>query len=76
MKVIIRSGFELVMEREQQYIPDFFLYYQTFSKYYPHQAAKMRQCLYYYLNPISSSPQLNTFIKNWTAHLLEAFKFL
>lgn len=43
MKVMIRSGFELVMEREGQYTPDLFLCYHTFYR-----------CTHYYLNPVES----------------------
>lgn len=50
-KVIIRSGFEVVMERVGKYTTDLYLCYQAFSEYYPNWSSKMNIMLYYYLNP-------------------------
>lgn len=73
MKVVIRSGFELVMEREGQYTPDLYLCYQTFSKYYPEQEHSMRTCLHYFLNPVESSDKFKDFLKAFGNWLVAAF---
>ena len=68
MKIIIRVGFELIVEREQQFTPDLYLCYQTFSKYYPTKEKEMRQALEYFLNPICDLQILDVFVNqfgNW-----------
>lgn len=49
-KILIRSGFELVMEKEQKFTTDLYLCYQVFSQYFPEKEKEMREMLY--LNPI------------------------
>lgn len=51
-KTLIRSGFELVMEKEQKFTTDLYLCYQVFSKYFPEKEKEMRKMLHLYLNPI------------------------
>ena len=68
MKLMIRVGFELVVEREQRFTPDLYLCYQTFSKYYPMKENEMRQALEYFLNPITDLQILEAFVNqfgNW-----------
>ncbi len=50
LKTLIRSGFELIMPRIQQYTPDLYLCYQSFSDFYPKKREWMRQVLLAYLN--------------------------
>jgi len=52
MKVLLRNGFELVMERAGKYTTDLYLCYRTFAEYYPHKEADMRRTLELYLNPV------------------------
>lgn len=58
-KVMIRSGFELVMEKEEKFTTDLYLCYQVFSKYYPKKEEEMREILYYYLNPTTDFAYLS-----------------
>lgn len=51
IKTILRTGFELVMEREQAFTPDLFLCCQSFGKYYPELKSKMDKLLFYFVNP-------------------------
>ena len=51
MKVLLRSGFEVVMEREGKYTNDLYCCYQAFAKYYPARQNTMRRVLFLYLNP-------------------------
>ncbi len=51
IKVLIRAGFELVMEMEGKYTPDLFYCYKSFSKYFPEWKEAMEKALFYYLNP-------------------------
>ncbi|MFT5264729.1 MAG: hypothetical protein ACI8YQ_003476 [Polaribacter sp.] len=50
LKTLIRSGFELVMSRIQQYTPDLYLCYRSFADFYPKEGEWMRQILEAYLN--------------------------
>ena len=74
MKIIIRVGFELIIEKEQQFTPDLYLCYKTFSKYYPTKETQMRQALDYFLNPITDLKTLEIFINqfgNWLEKQLQ-----
>ena len=74
MKIIIRVGFELIIEKEQQFTPDLYLCYKTFSKYYPTKETQMRQALDYFLNPITDLKTLEIFINqfgNWLENQLQ-----
>jgi len=51
MKMLIRCGFELVLEQEGKYTFDLYPAVQSFIKYYPKQAENMEKALFYYLNP-------------------------
>ncbi len=50
-KVILRTGFELVMERIGAYTPDLYWCWQGFRKIYPDQGPAMQQILEWYVNP-------------------------
>lgn len=50
-KVMIRTGFELVMEKIKRYTPDLFWCWVSFARYYPNWSAKMRLMVELYLNP-------------------------
>jgi len=62
MKIILRAGFELVMERAGKYTTDLYWCYFVFSKYYPKHKSNMKQALIWYLNPITDSEKLTTFL--------------
>lgn len=50
-KVLIRCGFEIVMEKAQKYTTDLYWCYQVFSEYFPEKEPEMRELLQLYLNP-------------------------
>jgi predicted nucleotidyltransferase len=54
-KIILRTGFELVMEREMKYTNDLYICFASFSKYYPSLSKEMRKALNWYLNPVSNN---------------------
>ena len=67
-KILIRSGFELVKEKEQKFTTDLYLCYQVFSEYYPEKEKEMREVLHLYLNPIEDDLYLKNLIEdlgNW-----------
>ncbi len=74
MKIIIRVGMEIVVEKEGKFTNDLYLCYKIFSKYFPKQEYKMRQALEYFLNPIDNIKTLNDFIKSFGNWLLSIYK--
>jgi hypothetical protein len=50
LKVVIRTGFEIIMEEEGKYTPDLYLCFKSFSKYFPQKSQLMEKALFYYLN--------------------------
>ena len=51
LKKLIRTGFELVMEKEGKYTPDLYLCCKSFGKHFPEWKLGMENALYCYLNP-------------------------
>ncbi len=65
MKVILRTGFELVMEKENQYTVDLYPCYKTFSKYYSEKENQMYRALELYLEPSDDVNFLRRFINEF-----------
>ncbi len=57
IKRILRTGFELVMERVQKYTRDLYPCYESFSFCYPEKSTLMRKTLDLVLNP-SQNPEI------------------
>ena len=71
MKITLRVGFELVMERENEYTRDLGLCYLTFSKYYPQKKRHMYQALQWFLNPVSDKAVLGLWAEEMARWLVE-----
>jgi predicted nucleotidyltransferase len=68
MKRILRSGFELVMERSQKYTRDLYPCYEGFSEYYPEQKDNMYKVLELAINPTDDKAEIEEVldsIGNW-----------
>ena len=74
MKNILRSGFELTMERSKRYTRDLYLCYKDFSEYYPEKEAIMREVFDLALNPISDKEKILEIKNQITPLLLEEAK--
>lgn len=74
MKNILRSGFEITMERSKRYTRDLYLCYKDFSEYYPEKEALMREVLDLALNPISDKEKILEIKNQITPFLLEEAK--
>ena len=72
-KILIRSGFELVMEKEQKFTTDLYLCYQVFSKYFPKKENEMREILHLYLNPMEEEIYLKKLVKNLGEWMLNEY---
>ena len=71
MKRILRSGFEIVMERDQCFTRDLHPCYERFSHYYPNQKSLMRQVLIWAINPIDSPEKIIDFLYQFGGWLVE-----
>ncbi len=58
MKRIVRSGFELVMERSHKYTRDLYLCWQEFSKYYPEKSDIMKKVMELGIYPTSDVSEI------------------
>jgi hypothetical protein len=65
MKLILRTGFELTMERNHEFTTDLYLCYKTFCQYYPSKNKEMKQVLLLYLNPSHEAFFLKNFLNNF-----------
>ena len=65
MKRILRTGFELVMGREQKYTRDLYPCYESFIKYYPQKKDDMYKTLELAINPIDDSKIIGYILKDW-----------
>jgi predicted nucleotidyltransferase len=63
-KILIRSGFELVMEKEKKFTTDLYFCYHIFSKYFPEKEDEMREMLHLYLNPMEEELYLKKLVSN------------
>jgi len=74
MKLILRVGFELVMERKQEYTADLYPSFRTFVKYYPAYEREMELCFQLYLNPTGDKNVFNSWFKPFFTWLLAEVK--
>ncbi|KHF37988.1 hypothetical protein [Halalkalibacter okhensis] len=68
MKIIVRAGLALVIEKENQYTRDLFRAYRIFSEHYPEKQSEMKQALKYAINPVENPNEIIGFIDgmgNW-----------
>jgi len=65
MRRLVRTGFELVMERDQSYTPDLYYCYERFSTYFPEQQVSMKKALELAINPSANRPGLMVFLRRF-----------
>ena len=74
MKTILRTGFEITMERSKKYTRDLYPCYETFSEYYPEKESQMKEVLCYALNPSSDKSKIKKIFNDMGDWLLEEKK--
>ncbi|WP_096439136.1 nucleotidyltransferase [Alteribacter populi] len=62
MKIIVRAGLALVIEKENKYTRDLFPAFEIFSKYYPEKESEMKQAVKYAINPIENANEIKDFL--------------
>ncbi|WP_077305697.1 nucleotidyltransferase domain-containing protein [Terribacillus halophilus] len=65
MRIIVRAGGVLVIDKEQSYTRDLFPAFELFSKHYPEKEQEMRVALWYSINPLSSSEETLKFLSHF-----------
>lgn len=78
MKTLIRTGFELVMEREGRYATDLYPCLQAFARHEQHFAREMELALRIFLRPDLMGPQLPFSLVplvNWMKDRLEEYSW-
>lgn len=74
LKTLLRSGFEQVMPKIQQYTPDLYLCYSSFAFYYPEQGDVMKKALEAFLNPKAvTKVEIDWIVDSMGEWLVEAF---
>lgn len=71
MKIIIRSGLALTIDREGLYSRDLYPAYELFSKHFPEQEKNMRKALQYVIEPIKDIEEISSFLDNFGNWLIE-----
>ncbi|MGG1688225.1 nucleotidyltransferase [Pseudalkalibacillus sp. NRS-1564] len=71
MKIIVRSGLALVMEKDPMYTRDLYPAYKLFSNFYPHKESYMKQALTYAVFPTSSIEEITHFLDQYGKWLIQ-----
>ncbi|MCC2463112.1 nucleotidyltransferase [Bacillus mobilis] len=71
MKIIIRAGLALTIDREGLYSRDLYPAYILFSKYFPKQEKNMRKALQYVIEPVNDINEILMFLDTFGESLIE-----
>ena len=71
MKIIIRAGLALTIDREGLYTRDLYPAYTLFSKHFPEQEENMREALQYVIEPINDINEILLFLNTFGEWLIE-----
>ncbi|MGG3915483.1 nucleotidyltransferase [Rossellomorea vietnamensis] len=62
MKIIVRAGLALVIDKEKTYTRDLYPAYKLFSKHYPEKESEMKQAVEYAINPVDDPNEILDFL--------------
>jgi len=71
MKNMLRTGFEITMERSGRYTRDLYPCYKGFSEYYPEREVQMKEILHYALNPTADKEKIKSIRDAFIPWLIE-----
>ncbi|PDY46840.1 nucleotidyltransferase [Bacillus pseudomycoides] len=63
MKIIVRAGLALTIDKEGLYSRDLYPAYELFSKHFPEQEQNMRKAMQYAVNPIDDITEILSFLE-------------
>ena len=70
VKRMIRTAFELVMEREGRYTTSLYHAWESFAKHHPEQAPEVYDLLEFYLAPVQDRARIERYVRDIGAWLL------
>jgi len=73
-RLLLRSGFELVMGREGKWTNDLYRCFESLSKYYPEKKDLFSRTLYLVLNPVADAEEILKVKESWTPWLYDELK--
>ncbi|MBC6973000.1 nucleotidyltransferase [Bacillus sp. Xin] len=71
MKIVVRAGLALTIDKEGLYSRDLYPAYELFSKHYPEQEQNMRKALQYAVDPIDDIIENLAFLDNFGGWMLK-----
>ncbi|MGE7868870.1 nucleotidyltransferase [Bacillus paramycoides] len=71
MKIVVRAGLALTIDREGLYSRDLYPAYKLFSKHFPEQEKNMRKALQYVIEPIKDIEEILSFLDTFGDWLIE-----
>ncbi|WP_243854901.1 hypothetical protein [Halalkalibacterium halodurans] len=71
MKLIVRAGLALVIEKEHRYTRDLYPAYQIFAKHYHEKGAEMKQALQYAIAPVDNPKEISRFLEHFGSWMIE-----
>lgn len=74
IKTLIRTAFELVMERSGKYTPDLYWCVEAFAQYYPKKAITLKKILNLYVQPLKEKYQLTALLEEITPWIISESK--
>ena len=66
MRLLLRSGYELVMHREGRWTNDLYLCYESMARHHPDTAELARETLELALNPVSDGDRTTALVQRYT----------
>lgn len=74
MKRVLRTGYEMVMQRERGYTRDLYSCYEGFARHYPEKSNDMWRALELALNPTPDKEELGAYLKSFGVWLADEAK--
>ncbi|UOQ49024.1 nucleotidyltransferase [Gracilibacillus caseinilyticus] len=71
MKIIVRAGLALVIEKEHKYTRDLFPAYTLFSTYYPEKEPAMKQAVKYAIEPVEDPKEIVDYLNKMGPWMIE-----
>lgn len=71
MKIIVRAGLALTIDKEGLYSRDLYPAYELFNKHFPEQEQNMRKALQYAVNPIDDIMEITAYLDNFGSWMIK-----
>lgn len=71
MKIVVRAGLALTIDKEGLYSRDLYPAYELFSRHFPEQEQNMRKALQYAVNPIEDIKEIVVFLDDFGSWMIK-----